>query len=187
MDFDNLEDMFAGLMEDYKGIPFGNSRYQNCYVVAGTEGLTPTRAYRHVGLRLRNRLLALKEAKFHLKREEIDIEELEHNIKTKGNEFDKRRWKLDVQEKQTNRIDLKKMINDAIAEVQDLYAVYDALPKFTKEQFEESEGLFFELKTGIKAEDKERPLNQILGTETTNRILSGGNQPLQLDILTEEE
>ena len=106
--------------------------------------LTPERAYRAIGLRLQNRLRALQEAKFGALREQIDIEELKEKIEdTNTSKFDRRRAQIDIDQKISNQAFTSKLINDAITECNVLYSYFKQLPKFTREEFEAGEELYF--------------------------------------------
>ena len=60
-------------------IPFGNSAFQNKKFIMEAQ-YTPARGYRAIGLRLADRIQALKEYEFSLRLEEVDIEELEEKL-----------------------------------------------------------------------------------------------------------
>lgn len=88
---------------------------------------------------------ALREAKFSRLRMEIDIEELQEKIANpETNKFDRRRAELDIQQKLEGLPYTDKLINDAIVELNQLYSHFKALPKYTREEFEEEEQFHFE-------------------------------------------
>lgn len=127
-------------------IPFGNSDFQNINFVVKSE-LTPARAYRSCLLRLNDRLNALRENYYNLELEDIDIEEMQEKINDETTDkFEKRRLQIKVEQKKVNRNYIKKLVDDAIIEVDTLYKAFKQLPKFTREQFEEEERQHYLLK-----------------------------------------
>ncbi len=129
--------------ESFYDIPFGNSAFQNeQFVING--GITPQRAYRSVGLRAQNRIQALKESYYSLRKEDVDIMELEEEIKSDDtNKFEKMRKEIDLEQKLENRKYTKKLINDAMEELKTLYGAFKQLPKYDRKQFEDGEREYF--------------------------------------------
>lgn len=127
-------------------IPFGNSAFQNVHFVMNQQ-FTPERAYRAIGLRLSNRLRALKESYFNRQLEEVDIAELEEKRENPSlTKFDRSRAEIELQKKLSNRPYVDKLIGDAVAEVNTLYAEFRKFPRFTREQFETGERRHFEVR-----------------------------------------
>ena len=88
---------------------------------------------------------ALQEAKFGAAKEDIDIEELEAKIADPNtNNFDRRRYTIDIQQKLSNRPFTAKLINDAIVECNVLYNHFKKIPKYTRDEFESGEKDHFE-------------------------------------------
>lgn len=142
---ENAEDIVKEIEEAFFDIPFENSQFQTeCFVINAQ--LTPERAYRAIGLRMHNRLRALREAQFHRMREDVDIDELRHQIHHDPtlSPWDIRRKEITIQEKLSNRSFTDKLINDAIKELNVLYFHFQRLPRFTREQFEAAEAAYFE-------------------------------------------
>jgi len=143
---ENIDDVLNELYTAYKEIPFGNSKFQNIYFVANNED-TPARAYRHIGLRLFNRIRALKEAYFNRKKEDIDLMELREKIADPStSKFDRMRYEIDIERILSNRPDIDKLIYDALIEVNTLYNMYKKLPKYTGDSFEKEERLHYEIR-----------------------------------------
>jgi hypothetical protein len=141
---ENTEDVVKEIEEAFFDIPFENSQFQTENFVINAQ-LTPERAYRAIGLRMHNRLRALREAQFSRMREEIDLDELRAKLQLgEYNKFDKRRFEVDIQQKLSSRAFTEKLINDAIAELNVLYHHFKRLPRFTREQFEAAESTYFE-------------------------------------------
>jgi len=139
------EDAFADIL-------FGNSKFQIENFVINSQ-YTPERAYRAIGLAVSSRIRALKEAYFSMKKEEVDIEELEWKIDQEStSEWDKRRFAIEIEEKNENKTYTKKLINDALHELSAHYEVFKKLPKYTREQFEDGERKHFEIRLSREAQ-----------------------------------
>jgi hypothetical protein len=141
----NTENILNEIEQAFFDIPFENSQFQTEHFVLNAQ-LTPERAYRALGLRMHNRFRALREAQFGRMKEEIDIEELQAKINDLNTStWDKRRAEIDIQQKLAHRPFTDKLINDALAELNVLYAHFRKLPRYTREQFEAGERKHFEL------------------------------------------
>lgn len=138
--------ILAEIEAAYAEIPFGNSDFQNrAFVMAGE--ITPGRAYRHIGLRMFNRLQAIKELEYGRAREDIDIDEKRALIESAdASVFDKRRAALEVQKILDQRAYQDKLLADAIRELDCLYTEFRKLPRYTRAQFEAEERDHFQLR-----------------------------------------
>lgn len=133
------DDILAELEKAFADIPFENSAFQNRAFVMAQQG-TPARAYRAIGLRMFSKLRALKELQFGRRREEIDLAELREKIADPDTStFDKRRAEIDMEEKIDARTWTDKLANDALAELNTLYAEFQKFPTYTRESFEAEE------------------------------------------------
>ena len=142
----NAADILGEIDAAFFDIPFENSRFQTENFVLKAQ-LTPERAYRALGLRMHNRLRALREAQFSRMREDVDIEELQHKASdTYASKWDRRRAEIDLSQKLANRPFTDKLINDAVSELNVLYAHFKAMPRYTREEFEAGEHRHFELR-----------------------------------------
>jgi hypothetical protein len=120
-------------------IPFENSQFQTEQFVINAQ-LTPARAYRAIGLRMFNRIRALREAQYGRMREDIDIEELQVKIDNPStDEFERRRAWVDIEQKLESRRYTDKLINDALKELDVLYRHFKALPNYSRDEFEAEE------------------------------------------------
>ena len=160
---DELKDFLKELYNQFEELPFGNSDFQNKYFVINSQ-ITPARAFRALCLRLRDRINALLEAYYNLKKEDIDIEELEEKLKTEKNIYEKRRIELDIEFKKLKRIDIKKLVDDAIHEVNYLLNLYNQFPTITREEFESEEEEYF----------KKKLTTQLIGDGNLMSLLSMG-------------
>lgn len=134
-------------------IPFENSDFQNeAFVIAAQQ--TPARAYRAIGLRMHSKIRAVQEYQIQQEKNKIDIEEKEAKIASdETSEFDKRRLRLDIVQIQSGEAWGQKLLNDALHELDCLYAWFKKLPRYSRAQFEAEEFAHFELKlnTQLKA------------------------------------
>ncbi|MCM8767945.1 MAG: hypothetical protein NC921_04085 [Candidatus Omnitrophica bacterium] len=144
-----ITDFLLELYETFKEIPFGNSDFQNKYFVINSQ-ITKGRAFRALCLRLRDRINALLEAYYNLKKEDIDLEELQEKLEKETNPYEKRRIELDIAYKKLKRIDIKKLVDDALHEVNFLLSLYKQFPKITREQFELEEEEHFKKRLKIQ-------------------------------------
>lgn len=142
---------FAGFIDVIAEVPFGNSDYQNRQAIVNDE-LTPMRAYRHAALRITNRLNALMESYYHLRRTNIEIQKLERGLALETDELERELLQIDIEQKRAGLPYTKKLVADAIREIESLYPVIETLGKVTREQFELEEGDHFAKKLGVPAQ-----------------------------------
>ena len=142
-----VEEATGGVLEELEDaffdIPFENSDFQNrVFVVAAQQ--TPARAYRAVGLRMFAKIRAVKEYKFGQEKLAIDIEEREAKIADpETNPFERRRLILENAKAVDDCKWGEKLLNDALRELNCLYAEFQKLPKYSREQFEAEEKAHF--------------------------------------------
>lgn len=141
---ENYVDIIREIEDAFFDIPFENSAFQTeAFVVAAQ--ITPARAYRAIGLRMQTKLRALEEAKYGRMKDDIDIEELYEKINDPTtSKWDKKRAEIDIQQKLAGRRFADKLINDALQELTVLYKHFKALPRYTREEFEQEERIHFE-------------------------------------------
>jgi|SRR3990167_904724 len=162
---ENTGDVIKEIEEAFFDIPFENSQFQTEHFVINA-ALTPQRAYRAIGLRMNNRLRALREAQFSRMREDIDMEELRAKADDQTvSKYDRRRAEIDILQKLSNRAFTEKLINDALAELNVLYAHFKRLPRFTREEFEVAEQTYF----------RESLTRQVSGVVGANESLTNMN------------
>lgn len=134
-----LEEIEKSFME----IPFGNSDFQIENFIINAQ-ITPERAFRAVCLTLRAKIGALRESYYNRKRQQIDLDELKFKITNPDiNEFDRRRAEVDYEEKLAQESETKKLISDALHEVEVLYKYWKILPHPTREEFEKNEKEYY--------------------------------------------
>lgn len=124
-------------------IPFENSTFQTeAFVIAAQQ--TPARAYRAIGLRMMTKIQAVRAHEIKKARNQIDLDEKEAKLAdSEISEFDKRRLRLDIMELQADSAYGDKLLNDALRELDVLYAWFKRLPRYTREQFEAEEFTHF--------------------------------------------
>lgn len=135
-------DNFLLLVEE---IPWGNSDWQNKQAVINME-LTPERAYRHASLRIINRLQALNESYYQIKKDSIQIERLQRKIDTVTDDLDKEEAQIEIELIVSRKSYQQKLIKDAIREIESLSPIIKSIGKLTREQFENAEAGHFEMK-----------------------------------------
>ena len=147
---DLKESDLGKVIEEYEeaffDIPFGNSRFQiENFIINAAH--TPERAYRAIGLTMRAKIQALREAYYNLKRQEVDIGEAQEKVDSQCHtKWEKKRALIDIEQKEEMKRDTKKLINDALAELSYLYAAFKKMPRYTREQFEAGERKHFEIR-----------------------------------------
>lgn len=131
------------LEEAFFDIPFENSDFQNrAFVVAAQQ--TPARAYRAIGLRMHSKIRAVKEYQYSQAKLAIDIEEREAKIADERTDpFERRRLELENVKARDDSGWSKKLLNDALRELDCLYAEFKKLPKYNRAQFEAEEQKHF--------------------------------------------
>lgn len=139
----NADKKVTSLVEEVENaffdIPFENSAFQDKYFVLAAQ-ITPARAYRALGLRMSAKIRALKEARYSLQLDDIEIEELRHKMSlTETSDFDRRRHEVEINRRLDSRSWSAKLVNDAIVELEYLYAEFKKFPRYTREEFEKEE------------------------------------------------
>lgn len=139
-----MKEILQEIESAFFDIPFENSDFQNENFVLAAQH-TPARAYRAIGLRMHTKLQAIQELKFARQLQEIDIEEkLEIINSESSSKFDKRRAQVEIDKIEAGRNYSDKLLNDAIHDLNFMYAQFKKFPKYTREQFEQEELLHFE-------------------------------------------
>ena len=97
-------------------------------------------------LRVNDRIRACKEAIYSIRKEDIDILELQEKIANEEtSKFDKMRAEIDLEQKLENRAYTEKLFKDAEEEIKTLYCEIRKMPEFSREEFEAGEQEYFEL------------------------------------------
>jgi hypothetical protein len=130
-------------------IPFENSFFQDQYFIINAEHSKP-RQYRAIGLRLMNRINAVKEYMYEKEKKQIDVDEMTQKFDT-ATEFGKRRIQLELSKIKEDQQYLEKLLNDALKEISFLYMKLQEYPNYTREEFEQSETDHFKEKLGRQA------------------------------------
>lgn len=75
---------------------------------------------------------------------QVEEDELKYKIESSEyNQFEKRKFELELKKKQIYKAFNDKLLNDALKELNVLYKHFKALPKYTREQFEAGEKRHF--------------------------------------------
>jgi hypothetical protein len=168
------KDALAEIEQAMFNVPFGNSSFQNNYLINSFE--TGSRKYRHILLQMQQKLKALKDAEFSHKRNQVKILELEFKIaKAKG--FTKTLLEIDLEEKKWGIDFSKKLIEDAIIELNDFYKAFSQLHKYTREEFEAEEKEYWSKRLTKEAQLSISATGRIdVGTQST--LLQIGIDPI---------
>ena len=133
---ENPEEKLKELESLFETVPFGNSQFQNVFMSACQE--TKARKYRHVLLQINQKLLALKESEFKLRRTKIEISKIEEDL-NKAEGFTKELLQIDLEEKKWAMSGAQKLINDALIELNTFNSIRESLPAYSREEFEAEE------------------------------------------------
>ena len=145
---DNIPNITEKFLDIVWEVPFGNSDFQNKKVVVDWMQ-TPERAYRHAALRIQNRLAALWECETNLKKKDIErrrnLRKIERLEKDKPEDYDLDIELLEVEMRTEDAwvATTKKMVADAIIEVNSLLPIINSIWKLSKDDFEKWEALHF--------------------------------------------
>jgi hypothetical protein len=142
--FENAKDILKDLEKSFWEIPFENSQFQTeMFVIASQQ--TPERAYRAIGLQMMTKLQAVQEAIYQEEENAIERDELQFKINDPStDQFEKRRAELKLRQIENGGIFTEKLKHDLLVDLNCLYRNLQKFPKFTQEQFEQSERVHFE-------------------------------------------
>jgi hypothetical protein len=137
------DDVLTEIKNAFYDIPFENSDFQNANFVLAAQ-ITPARAYRAIGLRMSAKLRAIDELKYARMLEEVDMDERQAKIDDPStSEFDRRRAVIESQKALSVRDYTDKLLNDAIHDLNFMYAEFKKYPTYTRAQFEMEEHQHF--------------------------------------------
>lgn len=140
----NFQDVYENIVDIVEEIPFWNSDFQNQKLMINTEWSTH-RWFRTAWLHILDKLNALKEAKASFNENEIEVERKKRKIKRlelkKPEDYDLDIGLLEIQiSKIENSYSYnRKLVKDAIAEINSVLPFFNSIGKLTKEQFESKE------------------------------------------------
>jgi hypothetical protein len=142
---EGVSKIFNNILNLVEEIPFGNSDFQNRLVIVNNE-LSPHRAYRHSALRIIDRLQALNECYYNLKKISIEIKKLERKLENEQDELERELIQIEIDQKKSSLPYTQKLIKDAIQEIESLYPIIEKIGKMSREEFEACEKKHFETK-----------------------------------------
>ena len=144
---------FKSIKDKMNNVPFGMSQFQIQNFVANQE--TPERIYRNVLLQLDIKIKAMQECSFRRQRRELDIEEIKEKQKTAIGVTAKR-LDIDLEEAEYYLDNELKLIEDCAIEIATYEKILSALPEFTREQFEQSEPIYWKERLMLDAQHEIR-------------------------------
>jgi hypothetical protein len=144
IDTNNINEILQEIEEAYFDIPFSNTDFQ-CENFVIANAITPARAYRIIGLQIQSLLEAMRETKYQEQLKEIEIMESEEKINDPSiSKYEKMREQIKLEKLKQPSIWHKKMVNDSIRQLNLYYSHFKKLPRYTREQFEQQEQIYFE-------------------------------------------
>lgn len=143
-----LSKMLSTVMDAAENIPFGNSDTQNRNAIINDEK-TPARAARHALLRVSNRMQALIESSYSLRKDNKEIEILKRDREKEPDKLKRELIDLEIERKLILRPYTRKLIIDAMREIESLWPVVQNIGKLSREKFEAEEAEHYRLKHGI--------------------------------------
>lgn len=140
----NLQDALQEVESAFYDIPFANTDFQcEAFVIAAQ--ITPARAYRSIGLQLQSILTELNNIKYAEKLKQIEILELQEKINDESiSKFERMKAEVKLEQLQSKNIWNEKLVSDQIHQANLYYKHFKAFPKYTRDQFEKEEFLYFE-------------------------------------------
>lgn len=153
-------------------VPFGNSDFQNKHVIVDMEK-SPHRAFRHASLRILDRLNALNECYYTLRENEITIKKLERDLESEKDELERELIQIKIDKIKSNYPYTKKLIKDAIREIEVLYPIIKNIGYLSREDFEKYELEYFKNKyiTQLTKDSVEDSLDVLTNNSTLYNII----------------
>ena len=146
LNFENALDILEEVSELSNQIPFGNSKFQTeKFIVASS--ITPARAYRSILLNLKESLSKISSSYDSLRLSEKNFEKEIKKLKAQAKKT-KDSLKKEILNNEIRRMVVaknleRKTINDLVEESKVLYHHLNKLPKYTREEFEKAEGIYY--------------------------------------------
>jgi hypothetical protein len=166
----DIPNVLTELEQAFYDIPFENSWFQTENFVLAAQK-TPARAYRALGLRIFDRIQAIKHNIVKAELAQVDYDENEYKLGLpETSEFDKRRLRLKNKEIEESRKWADKLMNDALQEISQLYAAFKQYPRYTREQFEAEEALHFQIELEQQIETANNGAKESLFNMSVNHI-----------------
>lgn len=127
--------------QGFASVPFGQSVFQNLNLA--DDAATPARKLRYCLLQLQAKITALKKAEFDGRRLELDLAAARRRLRflifVPFAWISRRRIEIDIEEKEWARARGVKLVEDALIEARTFYESFKALPRITREDFENEE------------------------------------------------
>lgn len=143
---ETVPDVLKEIEDAFFDIPFENSAFQNkAFVIAAQQ--TPARAYRAIGLRMFSKIQAVKEHLYNRELNRINLEEKREKLAGFWlGKYERRRLELEIAKMEDGQGYADKLFNDALKDLNQMYAEFKRLPRYTGEQFEAEEANHFTLR-----------------------------------------
>lgn len=140
----NAAEVLEDIQNAFFDIPFGNSKFQiESFVIAAS--ITPARAYRAIGMQMQVMLTNFEGLQYDKKMQDIKIEELQAQVNDENiNIFERKRKQLELENLIKENKWSKKLLNDALVELNLYYEYFKSMPRYTRDQFEAEEETYYE-------------------------------------------
>ena len=143
-----LNALYTQVLAVAENIPFGNSDWQNRHAIVNEE-LTPYRALRHSLLRIMNRFEALRHARYELRKRDIEVRQLQRALSKSSDPLERELIELEIEHKLETDAYTKKLIYDAVREIESLWPVIESVGVVSREEFERQEAEHFQRKCNL--------------------------------------
>jgi hypothetical protein len=140
----NSDSILKDIKDAFYDIPFGNTKFQTEMFVIASQ-ITPARAYKTIGMQLIILIESIRAQLYDREIENIKIEQLKEEINSgELNKFDKKIKEIELKRKIEAINSQEKQFNDSLHEMNVLYSHLQKFPKYTREEFEAQEYLYYE-------------------------------------------
>lgn len=143
-------DQEKAMLEAFYNVPFGNSKFQIEKFVLSHE--SPERVYRQLCLELSAKYQNLKTYWYEQRRMKIELKKLEKKLKEEHDEDEKELIRIDIEEKLWNIETHDKLVHDGCVEFGIYYSIFEKMPKITREDFDNSEAKYWNIRLVRQAE-----------------------------------
>ena len=137
---------YREIEERMKEVPFGSSAFQIQHFIA--EQKTPERQYQKVLLQLDSKMRAMKDCEFRRRKKEIEIDEIKYKLSNldandREQSFKIRKLEIDLEKADYLLEHEIKLIEDCMIEIKIYEKIIEQLPRYTREDFEKAEELYW--------------------------------------------
>jgi hypothetical protein len=144
MDLNQIKALINEVDVAFNDIPYSNSVFQMEMFVLASQ-ITPERAYRQIGMQLQLALEKIVSTTMQVQEQETELAETEDELKNKQlTPQGKIKLELAIFQKERALVALRKTLKDASIEADLYYEYFKKFPRYTREEFERGESLYYE-------------------------------------------